>query len=391
LTSRTTEQEQELISIKYATSQKRIDDALRLYQEYFKRYPDDLAANFSYAYMLRTSDHPQEAFELYTKLQAKTPNDPTVYAEMALACRQLNRLPEAIAYYQRAFTLDPKIRFTGNISREYALALVENNQPERARMELESNLSHPEAREPAEVSLAMLDLYVGRYHDAQKHLEYALTLTTAPLSVARVHYLMAVVAQGEGRKREQLAELDRVDADLKQVKLTVLYGSLLGQAYARAGALEKARTVLSAIAPITKTDIDEQGLYLALLRAEVKAAEGDPVRAIDLLPQLGSHSSSSIRALTIEARAYFYQSAGKTQDAIIWYERFVNDQGTLFWEPQQRVFTAYSALADDYLQKGDRVNARANVDRVLQLWAGADSDLPLHSDMLALQHKLLQK
>lgn len=390
LTSRTTQQEQELISIKYATSQKRIDDALELYREYFNRYPDDLAADFSYAYTLRTSEHPQEAFEVYTSLLAKTPNDPNIYAEMAVACRQLGRMPEAIAYYQRAFALDPKIRFTGNISREYASTLISNNQVAQARMELESDLSHPEARERAEVSLAMLDLYQGKYRDAQKHLESALTLTNGVFSIARIRYLMAVVAEGEGRKKEQIAQLDLIDASLRELKLTVTYGSLLGQAYARAGAVEKARTVLSVIGPRAEIDIDEQGLYLALLRAEIKAAEGQPSRAVELLPQLGAHSSGSIRTLTVEARAHFYQLAGDNQNAIAGYEQFVNDRGALMWEPQQQIFTAYYALANDYLQRGDRVNATANVDHLLHLWANADTDLRLRRDALELQQRSKQ-
>jgi DNA-binding winged helix-turn-helix (wHTH) protein/tetratricopeptide (TPR) repeat protein len=391
LTSRTTEQEQELISIKYATSQRRIDDALQLYREYFKRYPDDLAADFSYAYMLRTSEHPQEGFEMYTSLLAKTPNDPNIYAEMAVACRQMGRISESIAYYQRAFALDPKIRFTGNISREYASTLMYNNQVAQARMELESDLFVPEARQRAEVSLAMLDLYVGRYLDAQKHLESVLPLTTGGLSIARIRYLMAVVAAGEGRKKEQIAQLDLIDASLNELNLTVTYGSILGQVYARAGALEKARAVLSAIAPRAKIDIDEQGLYLELLRAEIKAAEGNPSRAVELLPQLGSHSSSSIRTLIVEARAHFYQLAGDNQDAIVWYEQFVNDKGTLMWEPQQQIFTAYYVLANDYLKQGDRAAAGKNVDHLLGIWSDADRNLQLRRDALELQRKLAQK
>ena len=391
LTSRTTEQEQELISIKYATSQKRIDDALQLYHEYFNRYPDDLTANFSYAYMLRTSDRPREALDLYKGLQAKTPNDPTVYAEMAVAYRQLGQVPESIAYYQRAFALNPRIRFTGNISREYAATLVLNNQIEQARTELENDLLHPEVRQRAEVSLAMLDLYVGKYADAQKHLDSALILTTGALSVARIRYLMAVVADGEGRKKEQIAQLDHIDASLKDLGVTVTYGSLLGQAYARAGALEKARTVLSAIAPTAKPDIDEQGLYLELLRAEIKAAEGNPSGAIELLPQLGPHPSSSIRTLTEEARAHFYQLAGDKKNAIVSYEEFVNDKGYLMWEPQQQIFTAYYALANNYLQQGDSAAAATNLNRLLRLWSGADPDLQLRLDVLKLRNKLEQK
>ncbi len=391
LPSRTTEQEQELISIKHATSQKRVNDALQLYQEYFKRYPDDLTEHFNYAYMLRTSGHPQEALDLYKGLKTTTPNDPNVYAEMAVASRQLGRVQESIDYYRRAFAIDPAIRLTGNISREFAMTLVLNHQIEQARTELEGDLSHPEAQQRAEVSLAMLDLYLGKYADAQKGLESALTITTGSLSKARIRYLMAVVADGEGRKKDQIAQLDRINASLMELGVTVTYGSLIGQAYARAGALEKARDVLSVIAPMTKANVDEQELYLQLLRAEIKAAEGDPSRAIELLPQLGPNASSSIKTLIIEARAHFYQFAGDNQEAIIWYTQFVTDEGTLMWEPQQRIFAAYYVLANDYLKQGDLADAADSLDHLLRPWAGADSNLRLRRDALELQNTLRQK
>lgn len=92
--------------------------------------------------------------------------------------------------------------------------------------------------------------------------------------------------------------------------------------------------------------------------------------------------------LTAEALAHFFQMAGRIPEAMDWYQRFVNHTNSLMWEPVQRVFAAYCLLAKDSLQKRDRVNAAKNLNRLFGLWYGADSDLQLRRDAIALRRQL---
>jgi tetratricopeptide (TPR) repeat protein/DNA-binding winged helix-turn-helix (wHTH) protein len=389
LADRVSDRERDLIAIQYAQSQSRFNDALSLYRTYLARYPDDLSAQYNYAYTLRLSGDPQSAFDAYSRALKQMHDFPPIYIELATAARGLHRGPEAIDFYRKAFALDPRIHLSGNVSREYGSALIENGQFEEAEEEFKSDLSVPDARERGEVSLAMLDMYQGKYDDARPYLEAALKLTgDSPLSAARVRYLLAEIAEGEGRKSEADAQLNTINASLRQIKQNVVYGSLLGQAYVRAGELRKAKDVLGFIEPLANRNVEEQMFYLQLLSAEIKAAEGDPDGAIRMLPPPRPEAFTSNSLLTEEALAHFCQMAGRTREAVQWYERFVSEPNRLMWEPQQQTFTAYYLLATDYVQLGDRANAAKNLHLILSLWSHADGDLQLRRDATALQGQI---
>jgi tetratricopeptide (TPR) repeat protein/cbb3-type cytochrome oxidase subunit 3 len=389
LADRVSDRERDLIAIHYAQSQSRFNDALDLFRTYLGRYPDDLSTQYNYAHTLRLSGDSQGAFDVYARLLKQMRDFPPLYIELATTARALRRGPEAIDFYRKAFALDSRIHLSGNISREYGTALIENHQFAQAEEEFKSDLAFPDARERGEVSLAMLDMYQGEYDAARPYLESALKLTAdSPLSAARVHYLLAEIEQGKGRKREAVAQLNAINSSLSQIKQNVVYGALLGQAYIRDGELRKAKDVLAFIVPLANSKDEEQVFYLQLLRAEMRAADGEPVGAIQMLPVTAPAASDADRILTEEALAHFCQMAGRTQEAVQWYERFVNEPGSLMWEPQQRVVSAYFLLANDYQQLGDRANAAKNAHLLFSLWSHADADLRLRRDALALQHQL---
>ncbi|MGC2416633.1 MAG: hypothetical protein WA434_02740, partial [Candidatus Acidiferrales bacterium] len=83
-------------------------------------------------------------------------------------------------------------------------------------------------------------------------------------------------------------------------------------------------------------------------------------------------------AFSVEALASAYQQSGKTDDAIIWYEKFVTqDRTPIAWEPQQPWLADHCALAADYLAKGDREKAKRTLTQLLNLWKYADPSLLL--------------
>jgi len=83
-------------------------------------------------------------------------------------------------------------------------------------------------------------------------------------------------------------------------------------------------------------------------------------------------------AFSVEALASAYQKAGKTAQAITWYEEFLSRPArAIAWEPQQLWLAAHRTLAADYLAKGDREKARQTLGSLLDLWKDADPGLPL--------------
>jgi DNA-binding winged helix-turn-helix (wHTH) protein/tetratricopeptide (TPR) repeat protein len=388
--SRTTERERMNIEASYADSQGHVVDADRLYQIFLKRYPDDWGMLSNYARFLRTHGRVNEAIDQYKEVLRVSPNDVRAQAELAISYKLLGRFPEAIDAYSKAFRSDPGYLTTGNVSREYGFALVEAGEPDKARALFNSLLANAHTRESGLRSLSLLDLYQGRYASAGPLLEQALVLDeglkTEPLSVARIRLQLAILAEGEGDKREERSQLDSVMAGFKLLSPKVIVGAWVGSEYIRAGLLAQAEAVAASIVPLVDGKDPEQVAYSDVLQGEIALARGDKARAILLLGD-ADHENST--AYTVEGLARAYQQSGDIPHAIGQYEKFLAKPAlALSWEPQQRWLAAHYTLALDYLAIGDRVKARAALNPLLLLWKDGDPNLPLRNQAIILSERL---
>lgn len=391
---RATDRERMIISAKFADDMNRAGEADDLYQAYLKQYPDDWDMLKNYAHLLRMHGRAPEAIKQYQEILRVAPDDANTYLEMATAYSELHDLPNALQAYSQAFQLEPDLLTAGNTNREYGAALVDAGQPEKAEQVFSALLAKPETRENGLRSLALLDLYYGRYARAQHQFEEALSIDDGQheaFSAARVRYMLAEIAGGEGNKEKQIAELDAVMPKFKYIGPKVVYGALLGQAYARAGAVAKAGKILTAITPLVDAKNDQQTKYLHLLQAEIALAKGNPPKALELIsPPAPSDGTSAVQVLT-EFMAYANQRAGNTAAATQWYEKLLAaDPGWISWEPQQRYLDARYFLAEDYLAEGDRQKANKELGSLLKLWTNADANLLLRKQALQLDARIAQ-
>ena len=392
LSSRTTLRERSLIEIRYAESQGRIEDAFRLLQAYLQQYPGDWDARYGYARLLRMHGHTQESVNIFQEVLRQSPDAAGIYIELATAYSQLGQTSQSVQIYEKAFSLDPHLIVTGNVNREYGFALVRDGEEAKAEQVFSALLADPDNYANGERSLAFLDLYHGRYESARQRLDLALAKTTEPYSVARIRYMLAVVAAGQGNRREQIAQLDKIAANLDALALKVLYGSLVGQAYARSGEIEKARALLLKIAPLVNERKEDQVASVQLLSAEVAVASGDFPTALKSMKPPGPNDSASLVTLTRESLAHNYQQMGKFDDATAWYEQFVtsSNDDALGWEPQQQLFEAYYMLAKNYQQKkGNRAEAMAALTKLLDHWHNADTNVVLLRNATSLRSQLM--
>jgi DNA-binding winged helix-turn-helix (wHTH) protein/tetratricopeptide (TPR) repeat protein len=389
LSARTTERERLRIQAEYADDLGHADSADSLYHIYLDRYPDDWEVLSNYALFLRKHDRQQEAIARYQEILRVAPDDARTCVEMATAYRTLGKLPEALNSYSQAFKLSPQWLTAGNINREYGFALVENGEDEKAGQIFSALLADPKTRETGLRSLALLDLYHGRYSSAQGRFRDALLLDESPavaLSIARVHLWLAIVAEGQGDSREEIKQLDAADAQIKDVGPKVVFGAFVGLEYARANAAAQAEAIENTIAPLVDAKSAEQSGYLHLLQGEIAVAQGHFPQAIDLLT-LADHDNRT--PFSIEALAHAYQQSGQTDQAILWYERLFNGPDrSLSWEPQQRWVAAHYTLAEDYLARGERDKASKILATLLAMWKDADPDLPLRKQVLDLRARI---
>jgi eukaryotic-like serine/threonine-protein kinase len=378
LLSRTTDRERMIIETRYAADRGHVSDADLLYRAYFSRYPDDAIMLFDYANLLRMNGRQQDAIEQYKQAIHLMPDFGHAYVGLATAYKSLGQYPDALKAYSKAFDLEPQWLTAGNVNREYGFALVANGEDKKAEQLFSALLEKPETRENGLRSLAFLDLYRGRYESALSRLKQSLELVSAahaPVSVARVHLLLAIVAEGKGDAKGERENLDAALAGLQAIQLKVVIGGMLGDAFARAGMLDQARQIDEMIKPLADPMNVEHMGYLHLLEGDIALATGKNNEAIELLTQSDKENST---AFSSEAVAHAYQQSGDVDKAIAAFEKMLSSTDrSLSWEPQQRWLEARHTLALDYAARGDKQKGRVTLEKLLDLWKDADPNLPL--------------
>lgn len=376
LDGRTSEREHAWIEMRYAESQGRIEDALNLYRQFLQRFPGDWAAEYSYARLLRMHGHAQEAVPMYQQLILQQPDDAAAWIELATAFAALDQWSQSVQAYESAFALDRSWLLRDSTNHEYGFALLHGGNDAKAEEVFSTLLGSSDGYPYGQRSLALLDMYHGKFESARRRLTLALAKTHDPFAVSRIRYWLAAIAQVQGDRREEIAQLDSALDEFDTLGPKVEYGAIIGQAYARAGETKKAKVILDKIALAANDRMEDQAAYLALLKADVAAAQGDTSAALQFLKPPAAGDSNATAVFTREALAHTYQLMGNRDEAIRWYVQFLRD-GVPGWEPQRYWFEAEYTLAEDYLSKGDRITAIHWLSALLGPCKNADSNLPL--------------
>ena len=190
---------------------------------------------------------------------------------------ELGRFLRAVQTYSHAFQIEPNRLIAGNINREYGMALVGNGEEKKRQQFFPIFWEiQPIARTDLR-SLALLDLYHGRYSAAQSRFRKLYKSTRMIISfLRRPATLLAGGGGGRpGNRRMRLQQLDDAAADLKDMGPKVEWGSIVGQEYVRAGALAKAAKLEKFITPLADTHDNEQEGYVHLLHGAIAAEKGD--------------------------------------------------------------------------------------------------------------------
>jgi len=378
LSQRTTDRERMIIEVQYALNRNHVEEAAPLLQGYLNGYPDDVRMRYNYGNLLREHDHLPQAVEQYQQVLQQASDFAPAYVNLATTFHGLNKLPEAIQAYEKAFQLEPEMLTSGNINREYGFTLVQNGEDQKAEKVFLDLLDNADTRENGLRSLAFLDLYHGKYKQAQERLQQSLEILktrNSPLSLGRVELLLATVAEGQGDANRQKRHLDAAFDQWKDVQLKVPFGALVGDAYVRAGFVDQARKIEALIAPLTDAKDSKQTGYLHLLQGEIALAAKQNDSALDLLKQAEKEYHTGI---TAEALAYGFQQTGNVDQAIVYYQELLvsSANGSLASELQQRWLQAHYVLASDYLSRQQPQKAREVLGTLLNLWHDADADLP---------------
>jgi eukaryotic-like serine/threonine-protein kinase len=396
--SRVTERERLQIQAEYERDMGHDSRAQELTQIFLSQYPDDQQERFTFARSLRQHGQVAEAVEQYKILLQLAPNDDRSYVDLATSYKALGNFPEALRAYSETFRLEPNWLTVPNVNREYGFTLVKAGQEDKAKQIFATLLKDPEKRPEALRSLALLDLMHGRYAAAQRQIQSADSIDEDTASrtrhsafdIARDHFLLAVVARGEGDTSAELRQLDAALANFTDLGPKVEYASLVGQQYARAGATGKAEKIVQMIEPLVDNHNEVQVGYVRILKGEIAFSQGHLDTALDLLAMSDLDYSNSVLALAREAAARVQDRAGRADLAVPLYEDVLRHECYfLGWdEPHQLCFEDRLNLASDYVALGDMQKASDTLASLLDLWKNADPDLPLKKKATGLHDRI---
>ena len=263
-----------------------------------------------------------------------------------------------LAAYARAFELEPSWKTSGNLNHEYGFTLVDAGDLARAREVFNQKLQTGDKAEALR-SLALLDLYLGKYKDAKQNLQQALLSNVAAkesMSEARNHLFMSILLHGQGNEAGSLQELDTaIKTPEFYAPLQVWLASRIGVSYARSRLTEKAAGILSKIRKEVNTNNSTQNSEFHRLEGELEMARGNKVRAVEVL-QVADRESRT--ALTVESLARAQEAKGDADNAIASYKTLI-ELRQLGWEPQQDYLRAHVQLAKLYVARHEPVSAKS--------------------------------
>jgi tetratricopeptide (TPR) repeat protein len=192
------------------------EQAVERYNLYLAQYPDDSGAWFRLGWTQMATLHQyQPAIESFGKVLKLDAGNSAAYINLATCYSGLGKYREAIPIYDKAFELHPEHLQDAEINHEYGFVLVRLENIAKARATFESMLKLGDVEKArGHRSLALLDMYQGRYHSAVAHLREAVLLNKAAgakNSELRDRLYVAAALHTLGQDREGIAELNQAE------------------------------------------------------------------------------------------------------------------------------------------------------------------------------------
>jgi tetratricopeptide (TPR) repeat protein len=387
---RVTERERLLIQASHQGDLGHLAEAFDQYRMYLAMYPDDVSVRYNYGSLLMRNNRPEQAIEELKEVVRVAPTHARAFINIATAYRALGRSDQALPYYAKAFDLEPGLLKVANVVHEYGFGLVHSGDLVRAREVFLRAVEGHSLRASALRSLALLDMYEGKYADAKVRLHESILLAEGEkdvLKAARGRLYMSMLLDGQGDRAGALRELDGAARSLESLKAPQdwLY-MRVGALYARAGAVARAERILTKVRDRVDPKNAQENSLLHLLGGEVALARGRYRLAVE--SALLAHRKAGTPE-TLASLANACDRAGDPKQAVEYYNNLIAQASpSLGWEPQQAWIAAHARLAEIYLLQNERSKAAAALDILPRIWSKADPGLPLAKRISSLQSRL---
>jgi tetratricopeptide (TPR) repeat protein len=307
------------------------------------------------------------------------------YVNLASCYNLLDKRDEALANYAKAFSLSPDLETGTFINNEYGFLLVRMGKTAEAEATFKkmAGLADNWKKAKGLRSLALLQIYQGKYAAAQENLREAVnvnkSLPNAGLSEYRDHLHLAIALRRKGQGTAFEKELAAMERIRSAMKIEPGFLVKLGTLYARSNKLREADRVLEdmrsvmgdllAASGATRSTQGDRAAYQRL-KGEIELARQKYEEAIGSFKMAGNLTDFMLE----DSLALAYQKSGNTDKAIEEYGKFLQ-KDVLGYEAQELWTLAHYELGMLFEKKGDRAEAAKYYGRFLELWKDADPDI----------------
>lgn len=365
------------------------EQAVQYYEAYLAQYPDDYMVRFrlGWVYMASLRQYDQ-AIPQFEKVLAVNPLHDASYINLATCYKGLGQTERALAYYEKAFQINPAELTENYVNQEYGALLLSLGNSAKAAQVFQQMIAQSADFKKGQGyrSLGMLEIYQGKFRDGTADLKRAILIhKVADLyeSEFRDHLLLATAYRIDDSARDLLSELESARSLLTRGHLGPLWIAFVAKAYARLGRTAVATKLLNdmisqaedptALAGVDRNNTIDQAV-ISLVKGELALKAGKSAEAIEAFQVADKLNSSSLAA---ESLANAYRVSGKPEDAARVYEDALR-QGKfpLLIEGQEYRIMAHYELGKIYEELGDNAKARAAYGEFLTLWKNADPGIP---------------
>lgn len=375
------------------------EQAVEYYKTYLAQYPDDGAGWFrlGWTYMAAL-DQDEKAIEAFRRVLEINSSDVGAYINLATCYKGLRQDEKAIEYYHKAFELRPS-EITGQfVNHEYGFTLVRMGNIQKAAETFQKMISEDQNWKKARGrrSMAILDMYQGKYSEAIANLKEAILLNKASqavLSEYRDRMFLASAYRTKGRNADFASELAVAGRILSHARFGPEWIVYLAKAYARLGNATEAAKLLknmisqapnpTAISGVNRSSrSDQANIYIA--QGEVALATRKASKAMESF-ELADKLEP--RGYGLESLAFAYRTLGQPQEAARRYQEVVA-RFSIGGEGQEPWILAHYELGKIYEELGDTQKAKEYYEKFLNIWKDADPDIPVLQQAKAEYAKL---
>jgi tetratricopeptide (TPR) repeat protein len=344
--------------------------AIRTLQQTIDRFPMETEAYTRLARLLYGEERPQEAIAVVRRGLAAGPESGDLYNVLGVCYLGLGRYDEAIAAHRRYLELAPA---EPNAHDSLGMSFQQSGRYESAAAEYSAALSLDPEFEPAIIHLGDVYFQQGRYRDAVRQYQRYIQVTGSDTARAVGYSSLAQVywRQGDLGRTEQAARNETRYA--KGAVWSELLLALEQEQTARAAALKvKFLRYFQDVPYPGRGSRDERRSYEYYL-GTLALHERQPSQAIAYFQAALRHlPPSSGLDLYEDCLANAYLGLGRLDEAIAEYRRILR------LNPNYPLAQYHLACA--FRRKGETEQAPAAYERFLQIWKGADADIPEVAD-----------